>query len=170
MANRITDTSNVSRLLEVLEALEKSYIQVGIFGEDDSEILMIATVQEYGIKIDVTDKMRNYLNYIGIHLKKDTTEINIPERSFLRSSFDQNKNNIFERGNRLLRRVVHLEIPVYAFFEVLGQYIVGLVQEYLTSLSEPTNHPATIEHKGSSNPLVDTGRLRDSITYKVVRS
>ncbi len=43
----------------------------------------IAAVHEFGCTIGVTPKMRAYLHYHGIHLKKSTTHIHIPARPFL---------------------------------------------------------------------------------------
>lgn len=34
----------------------------------------------------------------------------------------------------------------------------------------PSNAPSTISAKGANTPLVDTGALRDKITFKVIRS
>lgn len=51
--------------------------------------------------------------------------------------------------------------------EKLGVIAVGKVQQYMQDLSSPENSPETIKRKGSSNPLVDTGQLIQSITYEV---
>lgn len=51
--------------------------------------------------------------------------------------------------------------------EIIGQIAVGRVQQYMTELNEPANAPSTIERKGSSNPLIDTGAMRQSVTYKI---
>ena len=165
------DETRVPEFLKMLKELTSYHLEIGIFGEDDSEMLMIANVNEFGIQIEVTNKMRNYLHAMGLHLKASTKHINIPERSFLRSSFDLNKNDFINKGQPLLEKVIALELPVREFYNTLGEYIVGQVQEHLTSIREPKNHPFTIEQKGSSNPLIArTGHLRESITHKVVRN
>lgn len=166
---KVHDESNVEEFLKVLEELSSTRVEIGIFGDSGGDILMIASVNEFGCSISVTDKMRNYLHYIGIHLKKDTTTINIPERSFIRSGYDQNKSNIESQGEKLLAKVLSLELSVDAFFNAIGEYSVGLIQEYLTDLRSPANSPATVKLKGSSNPLIDKGQLRSSITFKVVK-
>lgn len=164
-----TDESRVGEFLNMLDDLNKTYIEVGILGTESADILMIASVHEFGCSIKVTDKMRGYLHHIGIHLKADTLEIKIPERSFIRAGYDENKVAIYTSAEDLLEKVVNLELSTDAFFNALGEYAVGLIQEYLTKLKDPPNHPATIANKKSSNPLIDTGQLRDSITYRVVR-
>ncbi len=166
---KIHDETKVPEFLAMLDELFNTHLEIGVFGEDDSEMVMIASVHEFGVDIKVTDKMRGYLHSIGIHLNPRTRTIKIPERSFIRAGYDKEKENIIRESEKLLEKVLKLEMPVKVFFETLGELIVGMIQKYLTDLSSPPLHPATIKNKGSSNPLIDTGRLRDSITYKVVR-
>lgn len=166
----IKDETRVPEFLKMLKELTSTHLEIGVFGEDDSEMLVIANVNEFGVQIEVTDKMRNYLRVIGLPLKKDTKYINIPERSFLRAGYDQGKNDFIEKSEPLLEKVLALDLSVDDFFNTLGEYIVGQIQKYLTSIREPKNHPFTIAQKKSSNPLIDQGHLRDSITYKVVKN
>jgi len=166
---KVHDETKVPEFLAMLDELFNTHLEIGVFGEDDSEMVMIASVHEFGVDIKVTDKMRGYLHSIGIHLNPRTRTIKIPERSFIRAGYDKEKENIIRESEKLLEKVLKLEMPVKVFFETLGELIVGMIQKYLTDLSSPPLHPATIKNKGSSNPLIDTGRLRDSITYKVVR-
>ena len=176
---KVKDETRVPEFLKMLDELTSTHLEIGIFldgkgGErhnkdSDITVLGIATIHEFGIDIEVTDKMRNYLHAIGLHLKKETKGIKIPERSFLRSGYDSQKKKFIEKLEPLLTKVIMLELPVDAFFNTAGEYMVGQIQDYLTNLKEPPNHPFTIGQKGSSNPLIDSGRLRDSITYKVVR-
>lgn len=165
----IRDRSRVPELLRELEAIEGKALHIGIFGEDDTQILMIARVHEFGVKIKVTPKMRGFLAGVkGIYLRSDTTHINIPERSYIRAGLDANRNKFIQQGSVLIRNVIEGKITAHRMFELLGEYLSGAIKQYMTDLSSPPLSSATIESKGSSNPLIDTGRLRDSITYKVV--
>lgn len=49
----------------------------------------------------------------------------------------------------------------------VGERAVGIVQESIVNLRQPPNAPATVERKGSSNPLVDTGVMLGSVGYEV---
>lgn len=51
--------------------------------------------------------------------------------------------------------------------EQVGAIAAGATQQYMTDLREPPNAKSTIEKKGSDNPLIDTGSMRSSVTYKV---
>lgn len=94
----------------------------------------------------------------------------IPERSFIRSGFDERLPNIEKRANKLIKEVLSMEIPPRLCFDLLGEYIVGQIKDYMTNLDSPPNSSLTKNMKGSSNPLIDSGRLRQSISYKVVKA
>jgi len=49
----------------------------------------------------------------------------------------------------------------------VGVVAVSKVQEYMTKLRSPANAASTIARKGSSNPLIDSGNLRQSVDYKI---
>lgn len=51
------------------------------------KIINIAQIQNDGIEIKVTAKMRTFLHTIGIHLRKSTTKIVIPARKFMAFSW-----------------------------------------------------------------------------------
>lgn len=49
----------------------------------------------------------------------------------------------------------------------IGVTAVGYAQQYMTDLQNPPNAPSTVKKKGSSNPLIDTGAMRASVTYTI---
>lgn len=51
----------------------------------------------------------------------------------------------------------------------VGVEAEGAIRQYITDLDTPPNAPSTIKRKGSSNPLIDTGAMRASVTSTVVR-
>lgn len=160
--------NHIPKIRKALEYLGSHHLEIGIFGEDDSKMLMIARVQEYGVEIKVTEAMRNYLHAVGLHLRNSTDKITVPERSFLRAGFDVKRKNFQKKGEEIVYKVIALELKPQAGFDILGNYIVGQLQDYLTNISSPPNHPFTVKQKGSSNPLIDEGRLRQAITYEIV--
>ncbi len=158
----------IPKIRKALEFLGSHHLEIGIFGEDDSKILMIARVQEYGVEIKVTEAMRNYLHAAGLHLRGETDKITIPERSFMRAGFDVKRKDFQKKGEEIVYKVIGLKLTSQAGLDILGNYIVGQLQDYLTKIRNPANHPFTINQKGSSNPLINEGRLRQAITYKIV--
>ena len=51
--------------------------------------------------------------------------------------------------------------------ERIGAVVAGAIQQSIRDLRDPPNAPATIERKGSSNPLIDTGFMRLSVSWRV---
>jgi hypothetical protein len=49
----------------------------------------------------------------------------------------------------------------------MGQLAEGHVKQEITDLRTPPNAESTIRAKGSDNPLIDTGALRQSIRYVI---
>lgn len=98
-----------------------------------------------------------------------TEKITIPERSFLRSTFDEKNKEWSDYSLTLVKKVVDGELTANELMNHLGLRIQRDVQRTIRNLSDPPNSPITIHNKKSSNPLIDTGRLRQSVTYKVVK-
>lgn len=139
-------------------------VNVGAHGEQ----AWLAGIHEYGCKIEVTDKMRAYLHSLGLHLKKDTQYITIPERAFLRNGYDLNKMNVVSDVDPALESVIDGSLDTDRFLEMVGQILSSTIKDYARDLDNPPNHPFTIKRKGSSNPLVGkTGDMIESITYEV---
>ncbi len=110
--------------------------------------------------------MRAYLHRQGLHLKDSTTHIKIPERSTIRSTFDSENDRILKQTERAICRVIDGEMSVDDLCDLFGEQFASAIKKTIRDISTPPNHPYTVENKGSSNPLVDTGGLIESITWK----
>lgn len=162
----IKETNNTKQLLRTLKEMGKSQINVGILG-GESELSMIAAVHEFGCDIQVTDKMRGWFGANGFPLKKDTTVIRIPERSFLRAGYDENINQIVEQVEKQLPFVLKNEVDAKIFMEGIGMQFASMIQKKLREVKSPPLSDMTVERKGSSNPLIDSGRLHGAIQHEV---
>lgn len=91
----------------------------------------------------------------------------VPQRSFIRATVDEHREEITELETALAMRVLEGKISQEEALSLLGAKVVGLVQARIARGIDPPNSPETVERKGSSKPLVDTGQLRSSITWKV---
>lgn len=150
-------------MIKRLKAVDGTAIEVGVL---KGEHKWLASIHEYGCDIPVTPKMRAYLHRQGLHLKDSTTHIKIPERSFLRSGFDEHKGAVQKKAAKMLADVASGAMTASALHEGVGLELAGKIQEYAVNLSSPGNHPFTKENKGASNPLVDTGDMIGSITWR----
>lgn len=110
--------------------------------------------------------MRAYLRSVGLPLKNSTTVIKIPERSFLRNGHDENVDRIVKQTERAIGQCLIGRMSIDEMLDLYGQQMTTAIKTYMRDLSRPANHPFTVEQKGSSNPLVDTGGLVESITWK----
>lgn len=138
-------------------------VNAGVYGEQ----AWLAGIHEYGCKIEVTDKMRAYLHGQGLHLKASTQYITIPERAFLRNGYDLNRDGVLDNAESALPAVLGGSMDTEKFLEMIGLILSSDIKDYATALDHPPDHPFTVDRKGSSNPLVDTGDMIGSITYEV---
>jgi phage gpG-like protein len=86
---------------------------------------------------------------------------NIPQRSFLRSTVASNKREYKDIFKRLGKKIVDGKITKLEALKLLGLKVQTDVRDKITDIDSP-------ELKSrDGNPLVDTGHLRQSITYEV---
>lgn len=119
----------------------------------------------YGLGIEKSSSSEELEMYFL--LKKS---VNIPERSFIRSTFDEKNDEWMEFLERQIEKVCELEIDAKEVFKRLGGRIAADIQKKMVEIRTPKNTALTIANKGSSNPLVDTGKLKEKVTWKVVRN
>jgi hypothetical protein len=94
--------------------------------------------------------------------------LGVPERSFLRAWFDANREKIQETLRSAHRQVLLGKLTPQKAGELIGMKFVGEIQTWIGSGKvKPPLAPSTIERKGSSVPLIDTGQLRAAISYLV---
>lgn len=203
MGVTIRSSSRVPELVRVMRELGGHKIKVGVFGEDDSELVTIARANEFGVtikprngkyltipaKIARGKKARDFndLRFVktknGGLLVRDTVkrggavasviyfylvkEVVIPERSFIRAGFDENVNYMTDKIKQYMNLVIAGRLSANTFLEMIGVEWAGRMQLHLRALSSPPNAPVTRENKGSSNPLIDKGRLVGAIRHKI---
>jgi hypothetical protein len=110
--------------------------------------------------------MRSYLRVQGLHLRNDTKYINIPERSFLRAGHDENQMRILQQTEKAILQVVNGKMSVDDMLDLYGQQMAAAIKKYMRDYRLLPNHPYTQQKKGSSNPLIDTGKLLESIEWR----
>lgn len=93
----------------------------------------------------------------------------IPARSFLRSTFEEDKAKFLSLLRRGKMKLVRGEASRKQVLSMVGFFAQKQVQRKITAGGSPfiPNSPATVDQKGSSSPLIDTGQLRQSITFEV---
>lgn len=98
-------------------------------------------------------------------------ERRIPERSFLRSTVDRNAKKYEELLKRAHEKALNDGADEKHLLALIGEVAVADVRQTIRSQGfgewEPLKE-STIQAKGSSQALIHTGQLMNSITYKVV--
>jgi len=128
-----------------LDLMRHSYTKVGIMAgskESDgvTDLVTVAAANEFG-----TDR--------------------IPERSFLRATFDEQRETIAAICKAEADAIMVGKKTVETSLPLIGAYAAGQVQAKIHSHPPPPNAPATIERKGSSGTLVDSGQLAQSVRH-----
>ncbi len=97
-------------------------------------------------------------------------QITIPERSFIRSTFDEQAKAWSDYALNLVKKTYcWKKMTAEELTNKVGARMQRDIQRTIRNLSYPPNSPITVNNKKSSNPLIDTGKLRQSVTYKVVK-
>lgn len=135
--------------------LADARVRVGILegGDDEVEseygdltIVELATIHEYG-----------------------APEANIPERSFLRKTFtdDRGRADLAKFQAEQAKQVIAGKLGARTALKRIGAWGAAKVRERIRAHIDPPLKPATIKRKGSSTPLVDTGHLQSSVSWEL---
>ena len=164
-------------------------IQAGSATADGKgDLVQIAAAHEFGATIDLAERNQTLYrqvnkkgtgfnrkgrfvkmeqsNFASSHKVKATT-ITIPERSFLRSTFDEQLEKMNAAGQRKLKEVITGKLAPAAALDQLGQEFTGMVQKKIRAGPFTPNAPSTIKQKKSSRPLIDKGHMRQSVRHEV---
>lgn len=142
----------------------EDYVKVGILADPDNDV---KEAEDYH---DTSEGSTSYTTILDVALANEFGTKNIPERSFLRSSFIKYNRKFQRIFIAMIRKdMADGKLDMDMLLKKAGAYWVGLVKKQITDIRKPPNAPSTIKKKGSSNPLIDTGQLRASIGYEVIR-
>lgn len=148
-----TDRGYKKAIRSLRKAAGKRHVVVGIRSEkggatapgDSLNLAGIAAVNEFG-----------------------SEDGHVPERSFLRSTFDAGKDRYAGVIDQALGRVADGTSDIEKELGLLGLGVAADVQRTITSDLPPPNAASTIRRKrGSTGTLRDSGRLHASIDSEV---
>lgn len=137
-----------SAIINGLSQLGGKAVKVGVFADagtepDGTSLADVAIWNEYGTE-------------------------HIPPRPFMRITADKNEKNWQGLAEKAVGRIIDQGggSPRQAM-EIIGVAAVGNVQQVIGSSELAADSPGTIKRKGSDAPLIDKGRLRQSIKFKL---
>lgn len=136
-----------AKVIATIRDVATGHVTVGVHGDagdeqDGTPLAVVAAANEFGTET-------------------------IPARSFIRSTIDESKEEIRSVQRRALTAVVLGRITPARGLGIIGQLVQSKIQAKIASNIPPPNAPATIAKKGSSRTLIDSGNLRQAITYTV---
>lgn len=153
---------------------EQITITVGIHGDDGSErhaandstneltVADIGTFHEFGVgPFQVTG------GFSGDGALGGHEHPGIPQRSFIRAWYDENHDFIAKTMQAQMKLAISGKITPEVAAERIALAFEGSVKQRISRGIPPPNAQSTIERKGSSKPLIDTGQLRNSIRGRV---
>lgn len=133
--------SDFGRLKAACSEMAEKKILIGIVGTVDSEVLKIAHAHEYG-----------------------TGEL--PERSFIRASFDADQDKLSDIVANSIDKVLSGQTSADAAANAIGAQAAQMVQNYIDE--NRVKPPSNFSKKTQHTTLYETGtHIRDRITYKV---
>lgn len=142
----------VKQLERNLKDLKTKEVAIGVLEgvgnyENGKSVAEVGTTHEYG---SITKK--------------------IPQRSFLRTPFYQQQSRVDKVVNLSYKALTNGNVSVVQALSVVGTEAVNISKGSFSDSARgewKANSPMTVKMKGSSKPLIDTGRLRQSINYVV---
>ena len=143
--------------IALVGALADSYVLVG-FQE--------GSVTHSQVKNGRTKKPGKNMAQIAAENEFGTSRI--PARSFMRTSFDENKQKL---NNAILNeydKIIDGKSTIERSLGLLGQALSKMIKKKIREIQTPPNSPRTIREKKSSKPLIDFGQMVQAVTYKVV--
>ena len=121
------------------------------------------------VEIGVHEGNKNYpggASVAEVAFYNEFGTLNIPERSFLRATIDENRKDLERETANLMGDVVIGKITTKKALDKLGFKIQELIKAKILKLNEPPNADSTVSIKGFNNPLVDSRRLWRSIAFE----
>ena len=89
--------------------------------------------------------------------------LNIPMRPFFRNAINKN----IKKWYATLQNAITQNATPSKALSIVGEVARADIIQSITDLRTPPNAESTIKQKKSTNPLIDTGLMRRSVTYKV---
>ena len=107
-----------------------------------SEVIRIAAIHEFG-----------------------APKANIPERSFVRSSFDENFQGLQDFKKEQARLVIAGKQTAMVGIMKIGEWLTNKIKIKINSNVPPPLKQMTIDRKGSSKSLIDTAQMLNSVQH-----
>ncbi len=148
MKSKVKIIKKPEKIIEEIERLNKSFkgpnsVKVGLPKDsnaypDGTSVILVGAVHEFG-----------------------SPSRSIPQRSFLRSTIQEQRRPYKRLFRKLTKKIIQGKLSLKKALNLVGLTVQTDVREKITDIKKP------ILKFRKGNPLIDTGHLRQSITFKV---
>ena len=166
----------------LITELDDFQVQAGWFEnsryDNNTPIAYVAAIQNYGARVNITDKTRGFFGYnYGIYFKQNKGQFIIPPRPFM----DHAKKRIEgEEGKQIvlqeLLRVFSGKQTMEKAVNRMGLWLQGVIQDEIKAIKSPKLSSLTIEMRDrsyisqspnkSTKPLNSTGLMFATVQYR----
>lgn len=152
-------TSTVTRdngLLDRIRLVSRQYtakVSVGYFGNEQHRPSITS-----GSPNPITMSSLAAIHELGL---------GVPKRAFIEPALQQNRGKYIKYAGKQITPIIRRRQTMNAAWQGLGVMAVADIQKYMITASFTPLAASTIARKGSSKPLIDTGQMRQAITYRV---
>lgn len=138
-------TGNLAKFKQLIEQLKAS-------GE---KAVYVGFPAEFNEKVEGSDNF----NLASLAAVLEFGNESIPSRPFLRQTLAENQ----EKYTALFVKLFESGVSIEQIYEQIALIAQGDVQQNIVNGKWTANAPSTIKRKKSSKPLIDTGKLRQSV-------
>lgn len=107
------------------------------------------------------------INNFGAKGTGKNHNIDIPQRDFMRAAIPIIIRDTSSLKKGLASAMLNMSMTEVKALKLLGAKAAASVQEAIVALDTPPNAESTIRKKKSSNPLIDTSLMVQSVTFAV---
>ena len=138
-------TGNLAKFKQLIEQLKAS-------GE---KAVYVGFPAEFNEKVEGSDNF----NLASLAAVLEFGNERIPSRPFLRQTLAENQ----EKYTALFVKLFESGVSIDQIYEQIALIAQGDVQQNIVNGKWTANAPSTLKRKKSSKPLIDTGKLRQSV-------
>ena len=138
-------TGNLAKFKQLIEQIKAS-------GE---KAVYVGFPAEFNEKVEGSDNF----NLASLAAVLEFGNESIPSRPFLRQTLAENQ----EKYTTLFVKLFESGVSIDQIYEQIALIAQGDVQQNIVNGKWTANAPSTIKRKKSSEPLIDTGKLRQSV-------
>lgn len=112
------------------------------------------------------DQYEDGTDLVEVAMRNELGSSDTPARPFMRQSFENHEAELQKACDAVNKNIANGGTAEDGL-KKLGAFVKGLVQEEIVNGGFAPNAPSTIRQKGSAQPLIDSGHMRQSVNFVI---